>query len=223
MNRQAGVGLLEVLLALSLGMLLLLGASRLFVAASQSWQAQALAAQMQEDARLALQRLAQSIRMVGMFGCLHDQAIDFLDPLAAQAFAQPLQITRGADGRVQRLRLISADVTQVSGRPDWTLLTDCRTQASVHAGERAPATGQFAVAIRRQDYRLVANELRLRSGASDGVLVDGVDELQLELLRDSVAGISGVKLGLTLIDPQQRVRPQTYRMTIAVGNPVAGS
>ncbi|MNP51706.1 hypothetical protein D3C76_1460480 [compost metagenome] len=69
----------------------------------------------------------------------------------------------------------------------------------------------------------MANELRLRSGASDGVLVDGVDELQLELLRDSVAGISGVKLGLTLIDPQQRVRPQTYRMTIALGNPVAGS
>ncbi|MFQ6576543.1 hypothetical protein [Pseudomonas sp. UM16] len=223
MNRQAGLGLLEMLLALSLGVLLVLGASRLFVAAVQSWQAQAVAAQMQEDARLALQRLTQSIRMTGMFGCLHDQAIVFLEPTAAQAFTQPLRITRGADGRVQRLSLISAEVAQVSGRPDWTLITDCHTHASVHAGDRLPEVGQFALPIRRQDYRLVANALHLRSGGSDGVLVDGVDELQLELLRDSTAGISGMRLGLILIDPQQRVRPQRYRMTIALGNPVTGS
>ncbi|MGH8383161.1 hypothetical protein [Pseudomonas sp.] len=223
MSRQMGFSLLEVLLALSLGLLLLLGASRLFLAASQSWQAQGVAARMQEDARQALQRLAQSIRMAGMFGCLHHDAIDFLDPLAGEAFAHPVQITRAADGRLQRLSLISAEVAQASGLPDWTLVTDCRTQASVHAGVRAAEVGQFAVPIRRHDYRLVADQLLLRSGASDGVLVDGVGELQLELLRDSSLGISGVQLGLTLIDPQQRVRPQTYRMSIALGNPVAGS
>lgn len=223
MSRQTGLSLLEVLLALSLGLLLLLGASRLFVAASQSWQAQGVAARMQEDARLALQRLAQSIRMAGMFGCLHDQAIDFFDPSAADAFAQPVQVIRGADGRLQHLSLISAEVVQTSGLPDWTLVTDCRTQASVHAGARAPEPGQFAVAIRRHDYRLVADELLLRTGASDGVLVDGVGGLQIELVRDSALGTSAVRLELTLIDPQQRVRPQTYRMNIAIGNPVAGA
>lgn len=218
-----GFSLLELLMALSLGLLLLLGASRLFVAASQSWQAQAAAAGMQEDARQALQRLAQSIRMAGMFGCLHDQAIDFFDPLAAEAFAHPVQITHGPDGRLQRLSLISAEVAQASGVPDWTLVTDCRTQASVHAGVRPAEPGQFAVPIRRNDYRLVADELRLRSGSSDGVLVDGVGELQIELVRDSALGTSAVRLALTLIDRQQRVRPQTYRMNILIGNPLGGA
>ncbi|MNJ70403.1 hypothetical protein D3C77_668540 [compost metagenome] len=93
----------------------------------------------------------------------------------------------------------------------------------MHAGARAPEPGQFAVPIRRHDYRLVADELLLRSGASDGVLVDGVADLQLELLRDNTLGISAVRLQLTLIDPLQRVRPQTYQMSIALGNPVSGS
>jgi len=222
-TRQAGFSLLEAMLALSLGLLVLLGANRLFIAASQSWQAQEAAARMQEDARHALQRLAQSIRMAGMFGCLRHDAMVFHDPLAADAFAQPVQITRGADGHLQRLSLISAEVVQASGRPDWTLVTDCRTQANVYAGIRGPEAGQFAVPIRRQDYRLVASELRLRSGASDGALVDGVGELQLELIRGDSSGISAVQLALTLVDPQQRVRPQTYRTSIALGNPLDGS
>ncbi|MNI96347.1 hypothetical protein D3C73_1547710 [compost metagenome] len=93
----------------------------------------------------------------------------------------------------------------------------------MYAGIRAPEAGQFAVPIRRQDYRLVASELRLRSGASDGALVDGVGELQLELIRGGSSGISAVQLALTLADPQQRVRPQTYRTSIALGNPLDGS
>ncbi|MEG1042228.1 MAG: hypothetical protein RSE94_20135 [Pseudomonas sp.] len=223
MSRQMGFSLLEVLLALSLGLLLLLGASRLFVAASQSWQAQAASAHMQEDARQALQRLAQSIRMSAMFGCLRDDAMVFHDPSAREAFAQSLRLTRGADGRLQRLSLITADVAHTTGEPDWTLVTDCQTQASVHAGVMAPGPGQFAVPLRRQHYRLVANELYLRSAAANGVLVEGVGDLQIELVRDSNLAITAARLELTMVDPQQRVRPQTYRMSIALGNPVLGS
>ncbi|MBM3111369.1 MULTISPECIES: PilW family protein [Pseudomonas] len=220
MSRQSGFSMIEVLLALSLGMLLLLAASRLFIAASQSWQAQMTTARMQEDARLALQRLTQSIRMAGAFGCLRYDAVDFLDPLAAQAFAQPLLVSRDAQGRLLRLSLISAESVYTSGEPDWTLLTDCVTHAMVHAGAKKPADGQFAIPIRRQEYRLVADQLRLRSAASNGVLVEGVSELQLELLRTSTLAVSGVRLSLTLTDPQQRVRPQTYRISVALGNPV---
>lgn len=87
-------------------------------------------------------------------------------------------------------------------------------------GQKKPADGQFAIPIRRQEYRLVADQLRLRSAASNGVLVEGVSELQLKLLRTSTLAISGVRLSLTLTDPQQRVRPQTYRISVALGNPV---
>lgn len=223
MSRQAGVGLLELLLALSLGLVLLLGASRLFLAASQSWLAQGAAAQLQEDARLALQRLAQDIRMTGMFGCLHRDAIEFVDPLAAEAFAHPLQVVRAADGRLQHLSLISAEAAQASGPPDWTLLTDCRTQASVHAGIKEPLVDQFAITLRRQDYRVVGDQLLLGSGGTNAVLVDGVGDLRLDLLMSGIQAVSGVRLSLTLNDPQGRVRPQTYRLSVALGNPVNAS
>lgn len=223
MSRQSGFGLLEVMVALSLGLVLLAGSGHLFLAASQSWLAQGVAAQLQEDARQVLQRLAQDIRMAGMFGCLDPGAIDFVDPAAADAFAHPLELTRTADGRLQRLSLVSAEVTQASGRPNWTLVTDCRSVASVHAGDVAPGAGQFAIPIRRQDYRLVGEQLFLSSGASNAVLVDGVADLRVDLIRNRSLALSGLRLSLTMSDPQGRVRPQTYRMSVALGNPVSGA
>ncbi|MFK8332107.1 PilW family protein [Pseudomonas sp. BJa5] len=223
MSRQSGFGLLEVMLALSLGLVLLAGSGHLFLAASQSWLAQSVAAQLQEDARQALQRLAQDIRMAGMFGCLDPGAIDFVDPAAADAFTRPVELTRAADGRLQRLTLISAEVTQASGRPNWTMVTDCRSVASVHTGDVTPGAGQFAIAIRRQDYRLVGEQLYLGSGASNAVLVDGVADLRVELVRNRTQAVSGMHLTLTMNDPHGRVRPQTYRMNVALGNPVSGS
>ncbi|MFP3374303.1 PilW family protein, partial [Pseudomonas sp. SIMBA_068] len=75
-----------------MGLLLLAAASQLFVSAHDTWRLQGAAARLQADARLALQRMAQDIRMAGMFGCLRLQPDDFTDPLALQAFAQPLQV-----------------------------------------------------------------------------------------------------------------------------------
>ncbi|MDD2057350.1 hypothetical protein N5D52_25595 [Pseudomonas sp. GD03860] len=223
MSRQSGLSVLELLVALSLGLVLLLGGSRLFLAASQSWQVQAVAARMQEDARQALQHLARDIRMTGMFGCLHHDEIDFVDPGAAAVFARPLVLTQGPDGRLQQLGLISGEVLHASGRPNWTLLTDCRTVASVHAGTAPPTAGQFALPIRRQVYRLAGDQLYLTSGSMTAVLVDGVGDMRVELLKSSDLTVSGVRLSLTLVDPQQRVRPQNYQTSVALGNPVAGS
>lgn len=223
MNRQTGVGLLEVLLALSLGLLLLLGTSRLFIAANQSWQAQALAARMQEDGRQALQRMTTSIRMAGMFGCLRQDKIKFSDPAVAAVFANPVQLTRSANGRSQRLNLISAESEHSTGKPEWTLITDCRTQADVYVEGQTPAVGQFAIPFRRQEYWLVGSALRMRSGISVGTLVDGVSDLQFELLRNSSLEVSGVRVALTLADPQGRVKPQIFRTSIALGSPVDGS
>jgi len=223
MSRQTGFSVLELLVALSLGLVMLVGGSRLFLAASQSWQAQAVAARMQEDARQALQHLARDIRMTGMFGCLRHEDIDFVDPGAAAAFARPLALTQDAEGRLQQLGLISAEALHASGRPNWTLLTDCRTVASVHVGAEVPAAGQYALPIRRQVYRLAGDQLHLTSGAMTAVLVDGVGDMRVELLRSTDLSVSGVRLSLTMVDPQHRVRPQTYQTSIALGNPVAGS
>ncbi|MCY1414830.1 hypothetical protein D9M71_302920 [compost metagenome] len=218
MSRQGGVGLVEVLLALSLGLLLILAASRLFLAASQNWQAQGVAAQLQEDARLTLQRMAQDMRMSGMFGCLRADAIHHVHPSSAQACAQPLEITRAADGQLQQLSLISAEVAGAGGRPNWTLVTDCIAQARVYPEGQAAPAGQYAIPIRRQTYRVDGASLMLGSGASYAPLIDNLGELRVDIVRRNPNGIAGLRLSLTLIDPQSRVRPQQYQLTVALRN-----
>jgi type IV pilus assembly protein PilW len=55
--------------------------------------------------------------------------------------------------------------------------------------------------------------LQLRSGGANAVLVDNVQ--RFEVRRDD----DRIKLGLTLGDPGQRVRAQTYELVVALRNP----
>jgi len=55
------------------------------------------------------------------------------------------------------------------------------------------------------------------------VLVEGVTDLRVDRVRNRSLAVSGLRLSLTMGDPQGRVRPQTYRMSVALGNPVSGA
>ncbi|MDF9753474.1 PilW family protein [Pseudomonas hunanensis] len=140
---QAGAGLVEVLLAVALGALLLVAAGQLFGQAYQAWRLQGAVARLQDDARLVLQRLAEDIRMAGMFGCLRLEAADFADPQAALAFARPIEVN--ADS----LTLVGAELPGLLGAPDWTVLTDCRSWARVQRGQHVPGDAQLALPVRR--------------------------------------------------------------------------
>lgn len=231
MRRDTGFGLVEALLALSLGVLLVLAGSRLFIGALQGWQAQGALAQLQEDARFALQRMARDIRMAGAFGCLRREAISFADPAIAAAFALPISVSLEPDGTLRSLSLVGVQGGEAGGPPNWTLLTDCLSTAQVQAGERFPGPHQFALPVRQQVYRLVDGQLLLTSGGSHAVLIEHVSRLQVDL---GVAGEGGelawmtavpdpsrirsIRLRLTLVDPAERVRAQTYQMVAAVRN-----
>ncbi|MBV6289957.1 PilW family protein [Pseudomonas aegrilactucae] len=229
MRRAAGFGLVEVLLALSLGLLLLLAGSRLFVAVLHSWQAQAVAAQLQEDARLALQRMARDIRMAGAFGCLRREAISFADPAIAAVFALPLSISLEPDGNLRSLSLVGAQSGDTGSPSNWTLVTDCVLAARAYAGKHLPAPDEFALPIHRQVYQVVAGQLRLSSGSTQAVLVDNVHRVSVDFGVADAAGqvvyvvaapdparIRSIRIRLTLADPQQRVRAQTYHLVAAV-------
>ena len=212
MRAAAGFSLVEVLLALSLGLLVVMAGSRVFIAALQSWQAQEVAAGLQEDARFVLQRLARDIRMAGMFGCLRPEAMTFTSPATAQAFSRPVSLERTGDGKLHSLTLISAQAGELGGAPDWTLITDCRTTADVVEGVAPPRAGTFTVPLRRQVYRLNAADLLLSSGGSNAVLIGNISRLDVEQETDLL------KLRLTLDDPQRRVRAQTYHLAVALRN-----
>lgn len=69
-QHNRGFGLIEMLIALTLGLIVVLGVVQIFISAKNTYVSQNSAAAMQEDARFVLSKMIQEIRMVGMFGCL---------------------------------------------------------------------------------------------------------------------------------------------------------
>lgn len=209
-GRQEGLGLIEVLLALALGLLLLAAAGQLFGAAHQAWRLQGVKARLQDDARLVLQRLVEDIRMAGMYGCLRLDPEDFADPLAAQAFARPIDVTG------EGLTLVGAELPGLLGVADWTVLTDCRTWARVEAGQHAGGAQVMALPVRRLSYRLRNGSLMFTSNAQHVGLIDNVRAFEVNQVETGEG--QRVDIRLILHDRQHRLE-QRHEMSVAVRNP----
>ncbi|WP_372376367.1 PilW family protein [Xanthomonas axonopodis pv. cajani] len=73
-RRNAGVSLIELMIAMVIGLVLLLGVIQVFSASRTAAQLSEGASRAQENGRFALDYLARDIRMAGHFGCVNDQA-----------------------------------------------------------------------------------------------------------------------------------------------------
>lgn len=73
-RRAAGVSLIELMIALVIGSILILGLLQVFTASRTAYQLSEGMARAQENARFALDYLQRDIRMAGHFGCVNDQA-----------------------------------------------------------------------------------------------------------------------------------------------------
>jgi len=213
---QAGFGLFEALLALAIGLMLLGAASQVFVSTLQAWRVQSAMARLQDDARLALQRMAQDIRMAGMLGCLHREAITFDSPAAAEAFAQPVRITHAGDGRLESLGLVGEQLPGTGRQPDWKLLTDCRSWAQVSSARDAKEIPDALVfPIQRIAYQLQGDDLRLVRGNQSQTLIDQVRDLRATLVPTQEGG--RVDVQLTLFDPRHQVELR-HELSVALRN-----
>lgn len=73
-RRMAGISLIEVMIAMVIGLALMLGVVQVFSASREASQLAQGNARAQENARFALEFLQRDIRMAGHFGCVNDQA-----------------------------------------------------------------------------------------------------------------------------------------------------
>ncbi len=69
MNNQKGLTLIELLVALVISLVLMVGVIQLFISNKQSYQLTEEIARMQESARYAAHLIAKDIRMAGYTGC----------------------------------------------------------------------------------------------------------------------------------------------------------
>ncbi|MCB1879443.1 MAG: PilW family protein [Gammaproteobacteria bacterium] len=68
-TRNAGFGLVEILIALVLGMIMTIGMTNVFLSSKQAYRTQDALSVIQENGRYAMEVLARNIRMSGYQGC----------------------------------------------------------------------------------------------------------------------------------------------------------
>ncbi|NUT89761.1 prepilin-type N-terminal cleavage/methylation domain-containing protein [Pseudomonas corrugata] len=234
MNKRCrGFGLIELMIALVISLIVVLGVVQIFIAAKNTYISQSAAAVMQEDARFALSKMVQEIRMVGMFGCLGT----ITDASSAGDFNASQITPIRWDNANLKMTLVTTDVGNSGGVPTWTILSDCRTTATAYTGARAPAAGQLAFPVRRLIYSFSNNQLSMGTGAGNPTLAVLVDNVRTFNVTFGVAGsstdiaassyssnppdpalIRSVRLTLTLFDPKNNVRDQTFNVVAALRN-----
>ncbi|RON40624.1 PilW family protein [Pseudomonas frederiksbergensis] len=232
-HSNRGFGLIELLIALALSLIVVLGVAQVFISAKNTYVSQNTAAGMQEDARFVLSKMIQEIRMVGMFGCLGTVT----DASSTSDFNASQIAPISWDNANLKLTLVTADVGSNGGTPTWTVLSDCRNSATAYTDLRTPASGQMAFPIRRLIYSFSNNQLLMGSGhgtPTQAVLVNNVSAFGVLFgvatsTSDVVASsytanpanpalIRSVRLTLTLFDPNNRVRNQTFTVVAALRN-----
>ncbi|EJZ60099.1 MULTISPECIES: PilW family protein [Pseudomonas] len=232
-HANRGFGLIEMLIALALGLIIVLGVVQTFLAAKNTYVSQNTAAAMQEDARFVLSKMIQELRMVGMFGCLGT----ITDASSAGDFNAAQIIPISWDNSNLKLTLVTADVGGNGGTPTWTVVSDCRNSATAYTGLRAAASGQIAFPIRRLIYSFSNNQILMGTGSgtpTQQVLVNNVSAFSVmfglatsatDVAASSYsanpsdpARIRSVRLSLTLTDPNNRVANQTFNVVAALRN-----
>ena len=227
-HHSRGFGLIEMLIALALGLIVVLGVVQTFLAAKNTYVSQNTGAAMQEDARFVLSKMIQELRMVGMFGCLGS----ITDASSAGDFNAAQLTPISWDNSNLKLTLVTADVGGNGGTPTWTVVSDCRNSATAYTGLRAAASGQIAFPIRRLIYSFSNNQILMGTGSgtpTQQVLVNNVTFGLASSATDVAASsyssnpgdparIRSVRLSLTLTDPNNRVANQTFNVVAALRN-----
>lgn len=227
-----GFGLVEIMVALVLGMVVSLGIVQIFTAARGTYQSQNAAARMQEDARFILSKLIQEIRMTGMYGCLSFKDYTPTPP----AINWPIALDNPIfwDNTNKTLTLITSDVGTGGSQPTWTIVSDCRTDTQLYAGAQAPLAGQTAFPLRQLLYTLTGTNLNIQYGTGGAVqpLLQNVVDFSVSfgmagnpmsyttaVTNANAANVRSVRISLTLQDGQNGlVKSQQYNVVAYLRN-----
>lgn len=226
---EKGFGLVEVMLALVLGLVMSLALAQIFISSKSSYASQTSSASLQEDARFVLSKMVQEVQLAGMFGCLGK--VD--DASVGNGFSKAFQDPITWDANSKTLTLATAGTGEGGGWATWVIHTDCVSSATAYTNGRAPrlSADETAMPIHRQVYRF--NKARNELSLNGQLLVSNVGAFSVlfgvagSLNDRSIARyaataepslIRSVRLTLTLSDPADRVQEQTVDVVAAIRN-----
>lgn len=224
-----GFGLVEVMLALVLGLVMSLALTQIFISSKGSYASQTSSASLQEDAQFVLSKMVQEVRLVGMFGCLGK--VD--DASAGNGFSKAFADAITWDANSQTLTLATAGTGEGGGWSTWVIHTGCVSSATAYTNGRAPrlAPHETAMPVHRQVYRF--NKARNELSLNGQPLVSNVRAFSVlfgvagsinerSITRYAATAdpslIRSVRLSLTLFDPADRAQEQTIDVVAAIRN-----
>ena len=227
--RAKGFGLIEIMLALLLGLLISLALTQVFITSKSTFLSQTSSASLQEDARFVLSKMIQEVRLAGAFGCLASIRDESLGGQFSAALRAPVQWQpqQGA------LTLMTAAVGEGSAWHNWEIHTDCASSVTAWSRGRAPrpAPNEYVLSIHQQVYRFNSRrgELSLDGqpllshvrdfsvlfGVASGPEVAGISRYTAQPVP---ALVRSVRLTLTLFDPADRTQEQTFSVVAAIRN-----
>lgn len=146
---QTGFSLVEMLLASAIGLLMMAGVIRIFVASSDTYRDQEDVAQMQENARFALELLQRDLRQAGFVGCLFSRRDNRVEgsPNQEGVISNPsvagVALIEGTEGGANAPDAITFLVTQGIG-------------SAIGGIDNTSITLTGGVGLRRGDYAFLA-------------------------------------------------------------------
>lgn len=241
--RLSGFGLVELLIALALGLVLVLGVVQVFLASKQSFVVQRAAATLQEDARYLLGRLSQELRMLDAYGCLDlgrlPASIQSTIPAALQT---PISYSPGpAQSHVTLITAVphsDSFHTPTTRRPGdygarWLIVSNCRDTDDLRISsseDLAVRPGDIVIPLRQVEYRLNAHALQVRSNGVGNyqTLLEGVSNLSLSFGLAAAAAdrqVSGAYVSEVAAAEVQRIRSVKLKLQLSdlPANPEQGN
>jgi type IV pilus assembly protein PilW len=171
-TRMRGVSLIELMVAVAIGALLLIGLVQVFGASRTAYQMSSGMARTQENGRFAIDYLQRDLRMAGHLGCVNDQSrflpgntfgsrlalsSTFLTTSTSDNYAEALftalrfdrgiegfEATGTAPGGTRTLATTPALATAAS----WTTAIPAQILADMNAGSGPPIAGSDVIILR---------------------------------------------------------------------------
>jgi type IV pilus assembly protein PilW len=224
---QRGFSLIELLIAMALGLILVLGVTQLFLGSKRSFVLQQQMATLQENARFVLTRISRDLRQAGLFGCLDLQRLpaDTRSRLPAE-FTEPIAYGGGV------LTLLSAvtahDPLASAGARSaadydarWLLASDCLHELRIASGSDAleVSPGDVLIPIRQMEYRQSGDRLQARINGTGNfeTLIEGVAQFAVQFGLASADGERSVAGHYhSNLDPLDGPRVRSVRVRLAL-------
>ncbi len=184
LSRQAGLTLVELMIAAALGLLLLAALGYLYVGNRQAFRTHDSVARLQENGRYAMEVLAQDLRMVGYIGCsaLGEVPIARTAVLAGTvAVPTPGNVLAGTEGAAAD----SLSIMRVDGR--GAVLTAAMAGAAaavpIPASPRQYAAGTYFLIADCLNADLFRNSVDVDTGAMSITHAAGAHNISADLSK----------------------------------------